>query len=45
MTAISFWEIHSYNFRDTYLLWDDKKFSIGLVGFGSGRSERKKFQK
>lgn len=29
MTTISFWEIHSYDFRDTYLLWDDN-FLLGL---------------
>lgn len=40
MTAISFQEIHCYDFRDTYLLEDDKQFSIGLVGLGSGRSEK-----
>lgn len=41
MTAISFQEIHWYDFRDTYLLEDDKQFSIGIVGFGSGRSKKK----
>lgn len=40
MTAISFQEIYCYDFRDTYLLEDDKQFSVGLVGLGSGGSEK-----
>lgn len=38
MITISFWEIYCYNFRNTYLLQDDKLLFYWTCEFGLGKN-------